>query len=163
MPPIRDWNSTILFRQAILIRQVSRGAVHTQRSAARPRWPVFEQAKLLLENWNLRLTYIVGMSGVPHFSDTSTKRRFSLWKFALLALGLVALFLIFRHREIHVYDGFESSGVGHSWTQIRMVPGSFRVQSEVVRAGRGAGEITVHSAIAARRPVTTVLPRNAMN
>lgn len=26
-----------------------------------------------------------------------------------------------------------------------MVPGSFRVQSEVVRAGRGAGEITVHS------------------
>ncbi len=100
---------------------------------------------MFLGNWNLRLTYIVGMTVAPHFSHTSTKRRVSLWKFGLLALGLVALFLIFRHREIHVYDGFESGGVGHSWTEIRMVPGSFRVQSEVVRAGRGAGEITVHS------------------
>jgi len=52
------------------------------------------------------------------------------------------LFLIVRRREIHVYDGFES---GPHWSESRMVPGSFRVQSDVVRAGRGAGEITVHS------------------
>jgi hypothetical protein len=52
------------------------------------------------------------------------------------------LFLIVRRREIHVYEGFES---GPHWSESRMVPGSFRVQSDVVRAGRGAGEITVHS------------------
>lgn len=63
----------------------------------------------------------------------------------LLAAFLVALFLITRHREIHVYDGFESSGLSPLWSQSRMVSGSFRVQSDVVRAGRSAGEITVHS------------------
>jgi hypothetical protein len=63
----------------------------------------------------------------------------------LLAACLLALFLITRHRELHVYDGFESAGLGSFWSTGRMVPGSFRVQSDVVRAGRGAGEVTVHS------------------
>jgi Polysaccharide lyase len=63
----------------------------------------------------------------------------------VLAVALLALFLIFRHREIHVYDGFESGGISSQWTRIRMEPGSFKVQSDIVRAGRGAGEITLHS------------------
>jgi hypothetical protein len=50
-----------------------------------------------------------------------------------------------NHAEIHVYDGFESSALGSQWSKRRMVPGAFRLQSEVVRAGHSAGEITVHS------------------
>ncbi len=63
---------------------------------------------------------------------------------ALIVALLVALFLLTRHREIHVYDGFESEELGSQWSRSRMVPNSFRVQSEIVRAGRGAGEITLH-------------------
>jgi hypothetical protein len=96
------------------------------------------------------------MTVAPHFSHTSTKRRVSLWKFDLLALGLVSLFLIFRHQEIHVYDGFESGGVGHSLIELRMVMGSFRVQSEVVRAGRVRAKSRCTRAIVARKPATTV-------
>jgi hypothetical protein len=54
-------------------------------------------------------------------------------------------------------------GVGHSWTKIRMVPGSFRVQSEVVRAGRGAGEITVHSGDRREEASDDGAALNAMN
>src|ERR1700729_2139810 len=84
------------------------------------------------------------MTMVPPSGSNFRNRRLRI-TLTLLAVCLVALFLITRHREIHVYDGFESSGLGPLWSQSRMVPGSFRVQSNVVRAGRSAGEITVHS------------------
>lgn len=66
-------------------------------------------------------------------------------KWALLAFCVLALVLVLHHREIHVYDGFETATLGRQWWEGRMVPGSFRAQSEVVRAGHSAGEITVHS------------------
>jgi hypothetical protein len=76
-------------------------------------------------------------------------KNLPLRKLILVAVCLVAFLLIvrysFNHREIHVYDGFESTDLSSHWTKIRMVPGSFRAQTEVVRAGRRAGEITVHS------------------
>jgi hypothetical protein len=50
-----------------------------------------------------------------------------------------------RHREIHVYDGFEAGELGSPWSRLRMVPGSFRTEPEIVRAGHSAGEITVRS------------------
>jgi Arc/MetJ-type ribon-helix-helix transcriptional regulator len=48
-------------------------------------------------------------------------------------------------REIHVYDGFESDHLSAYWSRDRLVEGAFRTQSEVVRAGRRAGEITLHA------------------
>jgi hypothetical protein len=62
-----------------------------------------------------------------------------------LVVCLVTLFLIIPRREMHVYDGFESAGLSSHWLQWRLVPGAFRVQSAVVRAGHSAGEITVRS------------------
>jgi len=65
---------------------------------------------------------------------------------ALLALVSIALGIFFSpHREIHVYDGFESDQLSANWSRWRMVDGAFRTQSQVVREGRRAGEITVHS------------------
>jgi len=61
----------------------------------------------------------------------------------LLASGLV--FILHNCREIHVYDGFESASLSGDWSLYRLAKGSFQTQSEVVRAGRRAGEITVHS------------------
>jgi len=78
----------------------------------------------------------------PPGPNGNSKKKLSLRRLTVLAVCLLMLFLIVRRREIHVYDGFES---GPHWSESRMVPGSFRVQSDVVRAGRGAGEITVHS------------------
>jgi hypothetical protein len=60
-----------------------------------------------------------------------------------LAACLLVLFVIIQRRKIHVYDGFESSGLSYCWSESRMVPGAFRVQSEFVRAGHSAAEITV--------------------
>lgn len=89
------------------------------------------------------------MTVPTHSIGNSTKKRLLFRKLAGAAVCLLVLLLAvgyrFLHKEIHVYDGFESAVLSSDWTRIRMVPGSFRVQSEVVRAGRRAGEITVHS------------------
>src|SRR5271154_2786691 len=73
------------------------------------------------------------------------KSKFAVQLLTLLLVCVVALFLATRYREIHVYDGFESSDLMSHWSRSRMVPGSFRTQSKVVRAGQSAGEITVRS------------------
>jgi Polysaccharide lyase len=80
----------------------------------------------------------------PLQPDVGSKKKVFVLGFAVQAVVLLAAFLIFRHREIHVYDGFESDNLSSHWTRIRMEPGSFRTQSDIVRAGRSAGEITVH-------------------
>lgn len=48
-------------------------------------------------------------------------------------------------KTVHVYDGFESAKLSSHWMKLKMVPGSFVSQSQVVRAGYRAGEITLHS------------------
>jgi hypothetical protein len=80
-----------------------------------------------------------------HHPMTNPKRGFALLVLAVMAVSLIAAFLLLRRREIHVYDGFESGRLGAQWSRSRMVPGSFRAQSEIVRAGHSAGEITIHS------------------
>jgi hypothetical protein len=65
-----------------------------------------------------------------------SKKRFGLFVLALIVALLIALFLLTRHREIHVYDGFESGELGSQWSTSRMLPNSFRAQSEIVRAWR---------------------------
>jgi hypothetical protein len=104
------------------------------------------------------------MATLPHPNGNSKKKGLPLGKLillaaCLLAVCLLALFLIIGRREIHVYDGFESSGLSFQWSTYRLVPGSFRVQSDVVRAGRSAGEITVHSGDL-REAATDDIPAN---
>lgn len=69
--------------------------------------------------------------------------KFSLRSLVILGACLLALFFIIQRREIHVYDGFESASLSYHRSESRMVPGAFRVQSEIVRADHRAGEITV--------------------
>ena len=61
----------------------------------------------------------------------------------LLAACLLVLFVVIQRRKIHVYDGFESPGLSYHWSESRMVLGAFRVQSQIVRAGHSAAEITL--------------------
>ncbi len=83
---------------------------------------------------------------IPAATEGNAKKRGpAIRRWALLAFCVLILFLVFRHRQIHVYDGFESEKLGRHWWEGRMVPGSFRVQSDVVRSGHRAGEITVRS------------------
>ena len=85
-----------------------------------------------------------GVATPPARRITSGKNR-AVAKLAVVAVCLLAVFLIVHHREIHVYDGFESGGLSSHWSKGRLVPGSFRVQSAVVRSGHAAGEVTVRS------------------
>jgi hypothetical protein len=72
-----------------------------------------------------------------------TIRIFAVVSLLIILSAICGLFLA-GQREIHVYDGFESDHLGGDWSQWRLVEGAFRTQSQVVRAGRSAGEITVH-------------------
>ena len=47
--------------------------------------------------------------------------------------------------HIDVYDGFETRGLSRIWDTDRFTPGAVTMQSEFVRAGRGAAKIVVRS------------------
>lgn len=47
--------------------------------------------------------------------------------------------------HIDVYEGFKSSSLSSLWDTSRFVPGAVTMQSERVRAGRGAAKIVLHS------------------
>jgi Polysaccharide lyase len=70
----------------------------------------------------------------------------------LLGASAVVFLLVFvpwlalRRIPLHVYDGFEASGLSWSrWSRERLVPGAVTIEHEVVRTGKGALAITVHS------------------
>jgi hypothetical protein len=44
-----------------------------------------------------------------------------------------------------VYDGFETSRLSKVWDASRFVPGAVQMQTNVVRAGRSAAQVTVHT------------------
>jgi hypothetical protein len=48
-------------------------------------------------------------------------------------------------KRIEVYDAFETPGLSKSWETIRFAPGAVEMQSDIVRAGRGAAKVTVKS------------------
>ncbi len=74
-----------------------------------------------------------------------SKTKKTLAVVSALVISCVASGIVLNHhREIHVYDGFESDGLNSCWSRWRMVKGAFQTESQVVRAGRRAGEITVH-------------------
>jgi hypothetical protein len=48
-------------------------------------------------------------------------------------------------KGIDVYDGFESTQLSALWETSRFTPGAVTMQSQVVRSGHGAAQITLHS------------------
>ena len=46
---------------------------------------------------------------------------------------------------LDVYDGFETPGLSKLWETSRFTPGAVTMQSNIVRAGHGAAQITVRS------------------
>jgi hypothetical protein len=48
-------------------------------------------------------------------------------------------------KGIDVYDGFESPQLSPLWETSRFTPGAVTMQSEIVRSGRGAAKVTLHS------------------
>jgi hypothetical protein len=49
------------------------------------------------------------------------------------------------HRPVHTKDDFEQPGLSSVWIALRMVPGAFSIQNEIVRNGHSAARITVRS------------------
>jgi hypothetical protein len=62
----------------------------------------------------------------------------------LIMAGEVARLAWFLHRPVHVEDQFEKQELSSIWTDDRMAPGAYSVQSEIVHSGHGAARITVH-------------------
>lgn len=65
---------------------------------------------------------------------------------------------------ISVYDGFESPTLGNMWMTQLLAPGSYAMESDVVRAGHGALRITVrpHDIFMAGSPGTTGTERDEL-
>jgi hypothetical protein len=86
-----------------------------------------------------------------HPDANAVKKDLPFLTLTLVAVGLLtfSMLLIIRYRinhaQIQVYDGFESPLLSSDWSKRRMVADAFRVQSNIVRAGHSAGEITLHS------------------
>ncbi len=74
-------------------------------------------------------------------------RLISYCAVALLALSsaVACTQRVRASKPIDVYDGFESAQLGDLWDTDRFAPGAVTMQREVVRAGRGAARIVVHS------------------
>ena len=80
------------------------------------------------------------------------KRNQTMSKLNLIS-NLVAGFLLFfagvgRAQSTNVsgidaYDGFETAGLGKLWSTDRFEPGAVTMQTNIVRAGHGAAQITV--------------------
>jgi hypothetical protein len=73
---------------------------------------------------------------------------------ALLFIGSCLLFLLLflvaglgwlLHRPVHAVDRFEEPRLSSAWISLRMVPEAFAIQSEIVRTGRHAAQITVRA------------------
>jgi hypothetical protein len=72
----------------------------------------------------------------------------------LLFAGALVLLLIaaesvrlawLLHRPVHIQDRFEEPKLSSIWTAWRMVPGAFSTQSEIVRSGHSAAQITLRA------------------
>jgi hypothetical protein len=75
----------------------------------------------------------------------NVKSRFLL-ALAILAASALLFVLASRAVPIHVYDGFEAPRLsGLRWSGRRFEPGAVILQEELVRSGRKALAITVHS------------------
>jgi hypothetical protein len=72
--------------------------------------------------------------------------KYFLRALAIIVSSALLFFWALRGIPIHVYDGFESSHLSRfRWTNRRFEPGAVVSEESVVRAGRRALAITVHS------------------
>ncbi len=46
---------------------------------------------------------------------------------------------------VDVYDGFETTNLSRVWSTDRFEVGAVKMQTNIVRAGQGAAQVTVHS------------------
>ena len=75
-------------------------------------------------------------------------RRVLLFGGALVLLVVAAEIIRLAwllHRPVQIRDGFEEPKLSSIWTAERMVPGAFSVQSEIVRSGHSAAQITLRA------------------
>ena len=72
--------------------------------------------------------------------------KYFLWAIAIIVSASLLFLLALRTIPIHVYDGFESSYLSSfRWSSRRFEPGAVVSEESVVRSGRRALAITVHS------------------
>jgi len=72
--------------------------------------------------------------------------KYFLRALAVIVLSALLFILALRIIPTHVYDGFESRHLSHfRWTDLRFEPGAVGFEESVVRSGRRALAITVHS------------------
>lgn len=72
--------------------------------------------------------------------------KYLRWAVALVVVFGLLFFVALRTIPVHVYDGFESPHLSHFfWTDRRFEPGAVVSEESVVRSGRRALAITVHS------------------
>ncbi|MGC1374243.1 MAG: heparin lyase I family protein [Candidatus Sulfotelmatobacter sp.] len=72
--------------------------------------------------------------------------KYFLWALAVVVSSTLLFLLALRTIPIHVYDGFESSQLSpFRWSSRRFEPGAVVSEESVVRSGRKALAITVHS------------------
>jgi hypothetical protein len=60
-------------------------------------------------------------------------------------LFTVISFSWFLYRPVHAIDRFEGPRLSSIWISLRMVPGAFSTQSEIVRSGKRAARITLRA------------------
>jgi hypothetical protein len=71
-----------------------------------------------------------------------------MWKLVLLLFATLpahSQMLPARGAPIDVYDGFDGTKLSPLWETTPVAPGALRMQSEIVRAGHGAIQITLHA------------------
>jgi hypothetical protein len=77
---------------------------------------------------------------------TGCRMKYLFRALAITVLSALMFFLALRTIPMHVYDGFESHHLsGLRWSNRRFEPGAVVSQEGVVRSGRRALAITVHS------------------
>jgi Polysaccharide lyase len=64
---------------------------------------------------------------------------------AIVVVSLLAMFTASRLIPLHIYDGFESPTLSWRWITLRLAPGAAQPEQQIVRAGRQALALTVHS------------------
>ena len=79
----------------------------------------------------------------PKPSAKQSKSRATI-RVLVVATIIIAVFVLWPHRAVRVYDGFDAAELSRHWLKWQFVPGSVKMQSKVVRAGSGAAEITLH-------------------
>jgi len=80
-------------------------------------------------------------------------QKLSFRRVLLLAAALVLLLVAAEaarlawllHRPVHIQDDFEEPKLSSIWMGLRMVPGAFSTQSEIVHSGHRAAQITVRA------------------